>query len=201
MKNLSQKQEEMKQAMKATGKSRGPYNLISKEELEDLYLNRHLTCEEIGRLYGRTRARISQFLKLYGIDTSKAEKFNITCPQCGKEFETYRKHFNSTGIRYCSAQCYHLHRSSISDYSPSRQGQRTARAVMASHLHRDLFDSEVVHHMDGNCDNNDIDNLVLFISQAEHLRFHHQMRILSQKKTTDSEVPQWCEKMKEQGVI
>ena len=47
------------------------------------------------------------------------------------------------------------------------------RLVMERHLGRYLTPDEVVHHKDGNPSNNDIDNLELFSSQAEHIRIAH----------------------------
>lgn len=47
------------------------------------------------------------------------------------------------------------------------------RYVMEQHLGRYLLPTEVVHHIDENPSNNDIDNLRLFDSQAEHVRIGH----------------------------
>lgn len=46
------------------------------------------------------------------------------------------------------------------------------RVVMARHLKRPLLKTEVVHHIDGNKRNNEISNLMLFSSQAEHIAHH-----------------------------
>lgn len=47
------------------------------------------------------------------------------------------------------------------------------RRVMELHLGRYLTPEEVVHHDDENPSNNALDNLVLFSSQAEHIRVAH----------------------------
>lgn len=47
------------------------------------------------------------------------------------------------------------------------------RLVMERHLGRYLSPDEVVHHKDGNPQNNSLDNLELFSSQAEHIRIAH----------------------------
>ena len=52
-------------------------------------------------------------------------------------------------------------------------GRHAHRAIMESHLGRALKSGEVVHHKDGNKRNNSIDNLQLFSSQSEHVRWHH----------------------------
>jgi hypothetical protein len=68
----------------------------------------------------------------------------------------------------------------IVEYNPyHRNGNRYGyvaqhRLVYERHIGRILDRKEVVHHIDGTKANNDISNLQLFASQAEHLR-HHKM--------------------------
>ena len=50
------------------------------------------------------------------------------------------------------------------------------RLIMAAYLQRPLTKKEVVHHVDGNLDNNKIENLMLFENTAEHTRLHWDMR-------------------------
>ena len=52
------------------------------------------------------------------------------------------------------------------------------RLVIEQHLGRYLEPSEVVHHIDGNPTNNNIDNLQLFSSQQEHISVGHGKRRL-----------------------
>lgn len=47
------------------------------------------------------------------------------------------------------------------------------RLVMERHIGRYLEPTEVVHHIDGNPRNNDILNLKLYATQAEHIRTEH----------------------------
>jgi len=47
------------------------------------------------------------------------------------------------------------------------------RFVMEKHLGRRLNSSEVVHHIDGDASNNDIDNLRL-MNQSEHTKLHRK---------------------------
>ena len=48
------------------------------------------------------------------------------------------------------------------------------RKVMEKHLGRELIKGEVVHHIDKNRKNNDIDNLILFSTKEAHARFHFE---------------------------
>ena len=50
------------------------------------------------------------------------------------------------------------------------------RAVMAEHLGRPLRPEEVVHHIDGDPGNNKLSNLMLFPNNAEHRKYHGQLK-------------------------
>lgn len=52
------------------------------------------------------------------------------------------------------------------------RGQHEHRAVMEQALGRPLSPGELVHHIDGNKTNNDLDNLQI-LTQAEHNRIHN----------------------------
>jgi len=149
--------------------------MIAKEKLERLYLQDHLTYEEIGKVYSTTRQYIYKLMKRYGIDTSKGERFKVKCDRCGKEYEVTRKKFKQTSKHYCGKLCYFSDR--YTGYTPDRYGQMVARRVMAKHLGRRLEILEVVHHIDGDCSNNEIDNLMVFSSNSEHIKYHHSLRI------------------------
>lgn len=49
---------------------------------------------------------------------------------------------------------------------------RYHRYVVEHYIGRKLLDEEVVHHIDNDTTNNNIDNLQLFDSKSEHLRYH-----------------------------
>lgn len=53
-------------------------------------------------------------------------------------------------------------------------GIHTHRIIAARKLGRHLQLGEVVHHIDGNKRNNNPDNLMVFSSQAEHVKWHKE---------------------------
>lgn len=51
-------------------------------------------------------------------------------------------------------------------------GQHMHRVIMENHLNRKLKSDEIVHHIDGNIKNNDINNLML-MDRVTHAIHHH----------------------------
>ena len=46
------------------------------------------------------------------------------------------------------------------------------RLIMEKHLRRRLFPHEIVHHIDGDKSNNNINNLILFPTKSAHTKYH-----------------------------
>jgi len=173
MNSLEEQQSEVWEQIRQRGSSRKD---AQKKDLEGMYLRQHLTMAEIGKIYGVTRQRVCQLIKQYEIDTRQAERFKANCDKCGKEYTIYRKRYRKSSTHYCSSRCYLSDRTNT-DYRPHRNGQREARRVMAKHIGRPLTTGEIVHHIDGNCSNNSMDNLILFPNHKAHMRWHHSLRI------------------------
>lgn len=149
---------------------------MEKVWLEEQYLVKHLTQEQIGKSIGTTGRWIGKLIKKFGIDTRKAEWVNVQCCVCGKTKDITRSHWKRTEQHYCSSKCYYDRMASCSNYTRSPYGMRKARQVMAEHIGRELDGNECVHHIDGDNNNNRLDNLTLFPNNNEHIKHHHRLR-------------------------
>ncbi len=54
-----------------------------------------------------------------------------------------------------------------------------ARVVMQNHIGRELLPSEVVHHRNGDSEDDRLENLELFNNHAEHMRVEYERGVLS----------------------
>ena len=135
-----------------------------------LFEDEHFSLQMIGDFFGVTRQGVKKYLNTRGIDTGNKGKVETTCETCGKVFEKHRAYFRLRIKNYCSPQCYY---DSIKnpDYIQHRQGSTNARKAILECGYR-LDDNEIVHHIDGNQDNNDPNNLMVFKNNSEHMRWH-----------------------------
>lgn len=58
------------------------------------------------------------------------------------------------------------------------------RYVAEQIVHRRLYHNEVVHHIDGNKKNNDINNLMIFRSNTDHLKYHNGAKLIDMQDGT-----------------
>ena len=167
-----------------------------KEELEQLIFEDKLSYEEIGRRYGCTGANIKKQAKKLGIELPKRrtinnnEHFNKNknaryCLVCGKQLPSENK-------KYCSYKCQQEH-AYITYIERWKNGEETGikgNDQLSNYLRRYIFekyDSKCckcgwhktnpysgliplqVHHKDGNCLNNNEDNLELLCPNCHAL--------------------------------
>lgn len=147
----------------------------NKEELENLILVQNLSYEAIGRLYGVTGNAIKKAASRLEINLPSRRKIN----PC----ETFNKD-TSKAIRHC------LNCGKELDYSAKKYCSNVSRCGISNHIRRYLFEKynskcqrcgwgEVnsftklvplqVHHIDGNCINNNEDNLQLLCPNCHSL--------------------------------
>lgn len=139
-----------------------------------MLMDEHRHVQEVADTFGVSRQRIYQLRRENNINIHRPiEKI---CKKCGKEFTVNRSRARNKEGVYCSTSCYIDDRREFADYQPNRQGQRIARKTIEQSLGYSLPDWCVVHHEDGDNANNNLDNLTVFPSQTEHLRYHHSKR-------------------------
>lgn len=142
---------------------------IDAKEAVKLWVNEHYSANMIAKRMGFSRAGVVKCLNHNGIDTAKANRVQVQCSQCGTPIKMTKTRARAVGKPYCSTECYHaaIHNAS---YAPWKQGQRIARSMVEAEI--PLMPGNVVHHEDGDNHNNNLDNLMVFASQAEHMRYH-----------------------------
>jgi hypothetical protein len=126
----------------------------------------------------------------------------FVCPTCGEKFKLNaqkRCRYRNKGQRifYCSRDCVNINGKNNPNWNGGRRTDkdgyilihkpnhpfcnkdgyvREHRLLMENKLGRYLEPKESVHHIDDGPSNNDIDNLKLFETEAEHRKYHANLR-------------------------
>jgi hypothetical protein len=129
-----------------------------------------------------------EFIKIQ--DESKKKEYIKICNNCKKEFIAIRKK-TKTGCHFCSQECSIKYQKGINH--PSYNGGTSFnngylienvnqkkyklkhRIVMEQYIGRKLNKNEIVHHIDENKKNNNIENLQL-MEKKEHDKYHSRKR-------------------------
>jgi hypothetical protein len=139
-----------------------------------LYCEQHLTVREIGRVVGLSGQAVHRRLQRAGITREQGERIVGPCAYCGVEVNRPRSRGFRREAMYCTAEHYYASRGNPA-FRPWRQGGRLARAIVSQHY--PLSPVEVVHHVDGDQRHNDLANLEVYASHADHLAAHHGRQI------------------------
>lgn len=107
--------------------------------------------------------------------------------------------------KYCDKDCKYNFKYPKKGWNPNSIGSRFEKGMVgdkcvnwsggSEKYHRELarnifsnfFDTsfrkgQVIHHIDGNYENNDIENLHLFDSQSEHITYHNMLKKIIKKE-------------------
>jgi len=140
------------------------------EEIARLYDGNYATMPRLGEMYGISRQGVWKALRRLGIDTRK-RRLSVECYWCGVVFHRTKGRLRRNIRNFCSDGCYVSWLGEMgADYIPNRHGQRLARAIVGGYFK--LIEGMVVHHEDKNTLNNRLDNLRVFSSQGDHIRYH-----------------------------
>jgi len=118
----------------------------------------------------------------------------LHCTICGTEF--YVRPNRVERAKYCCFRCRQvgegrkggavtgeiMKRRSRGRSYQKQKGRHKHRVLAEQKIGRPLRDREVVHHIDGNIQNNALENLEVLDSQAEHVRRHHS-EMMKRRKT------------------
>ena len=141
---------------------------LDDNRIKYLYLEAHLTLREIASILSVSHTCIAKHLKSLGISSTDGELCSIICSFCGKPIIKHRSRIRKNLKNYCSTTCYYAAIENP-NYIMSRQGQRLARAIVNQHF--GLRAEYVVHHKDGDTTHNDLSNLAVFASHADHMAY------------------------------
>jgi hypothetical protein len=87
-----------------------------------------------------------------------------------------RKSINWKGGKYIDNDGYMLILSRTHPNANNQGYVREHRLIMEKHLGRILLKSEIVHHINNDKKDNRIENLMLFSSCGEHIKYHSQIK-------------------------
>jgi hypothetical protein len=166
---------------------------ITPDEVKTLYVVELMTMQEIAERAGVSKQAIKLILDRTGIEY-RGGKIDKQCLFCKETFKAVRSYHKQGRGNYCSQACFHASHSISGEYSinggavtrlyqslreqaPSSDrlmGRQARKAIEESGIQ--LRRGQVVHHIDGNRSNNSLDNLMVFDSQSEHMRYHHSLR-------------------------
>ena len=140
-----------------------------------------LTCEYCGKKFTRYPSRLKR--KGRGRFCSRECKDNacrkgdfLVCALCNNRF--YRslseQDVGEKKNNFCSKNCYFSFRKiHMKDYTYPKIGSvHIHRIVAEAKLGRKLKKDEIVHHEDGDKQNNSPDNITVLKNQSEHAKIH-----------------------------
>jgi hypothetical protein len=102
----------------------------------------------------------------------------VICKNCSIEFEKTQSELNRSVNNFCSQKCF-TELKTKNAKSTTRlkiKDRHTYRLIAESVLKRKLKKGEIVHHIDDNSQNNEIDNLSVLPSIRFHYDVHHANR-------------------------
>jgi hypothetical protein len=148
---------------------------ITTEEIKTLYIVGLRTMEEIGAMAGISRQAVRLILDRIGVEY-RGGKLIKQCLYCHGDFQVCRNVTKKGQGNYCSNRCSNAARSLGGDMSVSSRMGRAA--WLMAHPAETFKPGQVIHHIDGDRNNNDVGNLRVFNSQTEHMQYHHSLRNL-----------------------
>lgn len=165
---------------------------VNKDELEEkiqlaasLYTSEKKSIPDIANILNWPRSRVRTYLIKHGVTLrSRKDGINSSRHKLGKHLLGKNRTFTDEWKRNISTSAKkrgELLAAGVSfktdGYAEYTRGENKGKSVhviaMESRLGRKLMPDEIVHHIDGNKHNNDINNLAL-MTRSAHARLHRR---------------------------
>ena len=147
---------------------------VDTDLLARLYTKDHLTLRQIAAKVGISATAVSDRLTRIGVTAKDGTWITRRCAYCGEPVQRPRSRSRGKLRVFCNDEHYYALLGD-SGYTPWRHGSRLARAIVAQHF--DLQPEQIVHHKDDNQRHNDLSNLAVFASHADHMAQHRGRQI------------------------
>jgi hypothetical protein len=157
---MRQSKETRKKISNAHIKRRGFPSYTKKGWLHGKYITEEIPAKQIARACFVGTETISKWL----------EKFNIPMRKRGESIRN-KHNPNWRGGRISDGSGYIMVLSPTHPYKNKRGYVREHRLVMEKHLGRHIKPGEIVHHIDGNRENNKIENLLLTTNEKHKAKY------------------------------
>jgi hypothetical protein len=163
-------------------RKRAPSLSIPTSQLHQWVNVQRLPIRDIEHRSGMCRQSIIKRLKQSGQFVPRKQAggapgvhITVNCYFCQREIRKRTKLARKVMRNFCNEDCYYA-QIAMSGYNPWRQGSRIARALVAQRFALDK--DHIVHHKDGDQRNNDVSNLAVYASNAEHMAHHRGRTVL-----------------------
>jgi hypothetical protein len=148
---------------------------ITKKQKVDIvkaYTEDLIPVIELAKKIGYTRHGVYSILKRHGVNPSEYGSMQVSCSACGKIITRPRCRIRKQKNHFCTEKCYYafLEAGNGNPFIENRHKSRLARYIVSELF--DLQPEHRVHHKDRNHFNTAKNNLMVFATQGDHVRFH-----------------------------
>lgn len=154
---------------------------ITKEFIEKLYVQEGKSCLTIGKMIGKNAKAVSRYLKKFGIKSRPFSTKGLQTRLGAVLSEEIRDKIRQSHLKNGTQK--HKHKGYIMVYKPNHPyAQKNYvpehRLIVEQEIGRYLESYEIIHHIDEDKTNNNLNNLQI-TTRAEHMTIHKKLKIIS----------------------